>query len=304
MSNREKPQIAYLGMGIMGSSMAVNLVKGGYAVRVWNRTANRPGILRAAESGASAFENLADAVASADIIMMCLSDVPDLESILLGSSGVLDHGKKGAIVVDFSTTGPECAMRMHKSLAEKGLRFLDAPVSGGDLGARNATLSIMVGGDVEDYQQCLPTFQSIGKNIYHCGPSGSGQAVKLCNQILCAVNMLSVCEALKMADALGVERKLMIDVCGSGAAGSWALSNLAPRIANGDFEPGFMIKDMLKDLRLAFESLEAQHSKAAVGELSASKLAVEKFRQAELIIGSTGSRKGTQAMFAAYNHKP
>lgn len=291
----EAKRIAYLGMGIMGASMAVNLAKAGFAVTVWNRSEGREGLQRAQEAGAKRAFSVAEAVHNADVVMLCLSDVPDLEMVLLGSDGVVESAKPGTVIVDMSTTGPACARKMAHMLLGKKLHFIDAPVSGGDIGARNATLTIMAGGEQEQFDACLPIFQAIGKNIHYCGPSGSGQAVKLCNQVLCAVNMLAVCESLKLADVLGIDQQLIIDVCGSGAAGSWALTNLGARIARGDLEPGFMIKDMQKDLRLVRESM-GEHG----AQLPACELADKKFDDAVVQIGNNGNRKGTQAMSAAY----
>jgi 3-hydroxyisobutyrate dehydrogenase len=184
---------------------------------------------------------------------------------------------------------------MSERLSLESQHFLDAPVSGGDVGARNASLTIMVGGEREVFERCLPALQSIGKNIHYCGPSGSGQALKLCNQILCAVNMLAVCESFKLAELLSIDPQLMIDVCATGAAGSWALSNLGTRIVQGDLGPGFMIKDMQKDLRLVRESL----STAGI-DLAACDLADRKFNEAVKAMAAGGERKGTQAMSVAY----
>jgi 3-hydroxyisobutyrate dehydrogenase len=293
MSSEKK--IAYLGMGIMGASMASNLARAGFTVKVWNRTEGKPGLKLAADAGASVSASIKDAVSDADIVMMCLTDVPDLEDVLLRDGGVLDNMKAAAVVIDFSTTGPACARKMFSEAAKKQIHFLDAPVSGGDVGAKNGTLTVMVGGDRNIFDLCLPAFQGVGKNIHYCGNSGSGQAVKLCNQILCAVNMLAVCESMKLAELLAIDPKLMIDVCGSGAAGSWALSNLGARIARGDLEPGFMIKDMRKDLRLVKEAL------AGAGvDFEACDLADQKFVDAVEAFPEDGERKGTQAMSVAY----
>lgn len=290
-----KPEkIAYLGMGIMGASMAVNMARSGLDLVVWNRTPGKEGTRRAQEAGARVASSISEAVKDVDFIFLCLSDVPDLEAVVFGEQGVLSNAKHGAILVDMSTTGPSCAEKMASAVSNKGMHFIDAPVSGGDIGARNATLTIMVGGEKEIFQKCLPIFEKIGKNISYCGPSGSGQAIKLCNQILCAVNMLAVCESLKLAEMLGLDPQMVIDVCSSGAAGSWALSNLGPRIIKGDLEPGFMIKDMQKDLRLVKDILQNS------SRFPASELADDKFAEAIKLFGRDGSLKGTQAMSAAY----
>lgn len=297
MSDKSKAKIAFLGTGIMGGAMASNIAKAGYDITVWNRTENRRELALAVEAGARRAFSIQEAVRDKNIVMLCLSDVPDLESVLLGDNGVLNFAAPGTIVVDLSTTGPACAKKVAGLLAKKGLDFIDAPVTGGDIGARNATLTVMVGADKHAFEKCLPVFECIGKKIQLCGPCGAGQAVKLCNQILCAVNMLACCEALKLADLLEIDPALILEVCGSGAAGSWALSNLGPRIVAGDLEPGFMVKDMRKDLRLVREALV---SADAPLELAATNLADSKFADAASKIGADGERKGTQSMSVAY----
>lgn len=296
MHDLEQLRLAYLGMGIMGASMASNLAKAGLTVQVWNRTKGREGTKRAVESGAILKESVADAVAGANIIFLCLSDVADLEDVLFRPDGVCGAATKGSIIIDMSTTGPACARTISARMKGLGLRFLDAPVSGGDVGARNASLTIMCGGDKVDFDFCLPVFEKIGRNIHYCGPSGSGQAIKLCNQILCAVNMVAVCEAISLSEKMQIDPKLMIEVCGSGAAGSWALSNLGPRIVSGNLEPGFMIKDMQKDLRLVSEALGDNAGKSFEG----AQLASKKFVEASKNLDPNGELKGTQAMISAY----
>lgn len=289
------PKVAYLGMGIMGASMAVNMAKGAVDLTIWNRTKGRPGTLRAIEAGARESASIADAVTGADLIFLCLTDVGDLEDALFQKGGVADSATAGSVVVDMSTTGPDCARRVSAKLEARGLSFVDAPVSGGDVGARNGTLTIMAGGAEESFRKCLPVFEKIGKNIHYCGKAGNGQAVKLCNQILCAVNMIAVCESLSLAEALNIDPSLMIEVCSSGAAGSWALANLGPRIIADNLEPGFMIKDMQKDLRLVKEALAG-----STLEFAGTDLANEKFDRTIAALSNGGELKGTQAMIAAY----
>jgi 3-hydroxyisobutyrate dehydrogenase len=281
----------------MGGSMAANLARRGFDVKGWNRTPGRQSAQRAAEAGVQLKETPADAVAGAQVVFMCLTDVQDIEQALFGERAVAQAIEKGALVVDMSTTGPACARDLSRKLSAIGLRFLDAPVSGGDVGAREGTLTIMVGGAEADFNQCRPWFEAIGKNIWYCGPSGSGQAVKLCNQILCAVNMVAVCEAFHLAESLDIDPKLVVDVCQTGAAGSWALSNLGPRILRGDLGPGFKIKDMLKDLRLVGEALSDEPEEDI---LPGTTLATEKFVNARDTDGTSGGDQGTQAMIRAY----
>lgn len=286
--------VSYLGMGIMGASMAVNMAKAGIPIKVWNRSKGREGTARAVESGARETDTIASAVEDTQLIFLCLTDESDLEDILFRQDGVAQSATAGSIIIDMSTTGPDCAKKMASELEKRNLRFVDAPVSGGDVGARNGTLTIMAGGEKDSFDKCLPVFQKIGKNIHYCGPVGSGQSVKLCNQILCAVNMIAVCESLSLAEALSIDPSLMIEVCSSGAAGSWALANLGPRIIANNLEPGFMIKDMKKDLRLVKEALSGSSM-----HFAGTELADGKFDEAISLLPG-GQFKGTQAMIAAY----
>ncbi|HEY9870706.1 MAG TPA: NAD(P)-dependent oxidoreductase [Candidatus Obscuribacterales bacterium] len=288
--------IAYLGLGIMGSAMAANLARAGQRVLAWNRTPGRPAARLVAEAGAQVVNSIEQAVEGAEVIFTCLADVPDVEAVLLGAEGVSTYALKGAIVVDMSTIGPRSARHLATQLNGAGLRFLDAPVTGGDAGARSGTLTIMVGGDPETLDACRPLLEMLGKSIHYCGPVGSGQAVKLCNQVLCAINMLAVSEALCLADDLGVERSLVVDVCSRGAGGSWALSNLAQRIIASDLAPGFMIKHILKDLRLVGESVSHRPDR-----LPATALAQQLFQAVAASDGGAGGELGTQALILAYS---
>lgn len=296
----ENMRIAYLGLGLMGEAMAVNLAKAGLNVVGWNRTPGKPGETALLESGGKVEKTLKGAVSGADVVFTCLGDIEDVEQVLLGPGGVGESASPGTVIADFSTIGPEAAKRIFNSLADKNMHFLDAPVTGGDIGARNATLTIMVGGDEDPFQKALPVFEKIGKTIKHCGPSGSGQALKLCNQILCAVNMISVCEAFHLAKQLGVDENLVVDVLSAGAGGSWALTNLGPRIVKSDFAPGFALKHMLKDLRLVFENLDGESD-----VLPGTKLAQALFKQVSESDGNVGGgadgARGTQAMSLAYH---
>ncbi|AFY74716.1 beta-hydroxyacid dehydrogenase, 3-hydroxyisobutyrate dehydrogenase [Synechococcus sp. PCC 7502] len=282
-------KIAFLGLGVMGSAMAANLARFGCAVVGWNRTSDRSSIKVASDAGVTIAANLQDAVKDADVIFSCLGDIPDVTEILVNQVANLEH--KSALVIDTSTIGSDAAQNISKLLEARGLRFLDAPVSGGDIGARNGTLTIMVGGDRLDFDQAKPYLDMIGKNIYYCGSLGSGQAVKLCNQVLVSTYMMGICEAVLLAQKTGIDPNLMIEVCGSGAAGSWALSNLGIKVANQDFAPGFMVKHILKDLRIV----------KAVGD-SENLLGVDLSDRLFQIVNELegGSEQGTQAMIRAY----
>lgn len=288
-------KIAFLGLGLMGYAMAANLARAGLNVVGWNRTPGKAGEAALIEAGGSAARSLSDAVAGATLIFTCLGDVADVEQVLIGDGGVSSHAAKGTVIADFSTIGPDAARRISKSLIEKEMYFLDAPVTGGDVGARNGTLTIMVGGDEKAFQLALPAMEKMGKTVKHCGPSGSGQALKLCNQILCAVNMISVCEAFQLANKLGVDESLIVDVLSGGAGGSWALTNLGPRIVKEDFEPGFALKHMLKDLRLVFENIDGKSDL-----LPGTKLAQDLFKKVGEGDGGADGARGTQAMRLAY----
>jgi 3-hydroxyisobutyrate dehydrogenase len=290
-----QPQIAFLGLGVMGGPMTANLARNGFSVKAWNRTPNRPGIDIAAAAGATIVPSIAEAVESADAIFTCLGDVPDVEAVILGSGGVAETAKPGALVVDFSTIGPNAVKKIAAQLEPRQLRFMDAPISGGDIGAVKGTLTIMVGGSQEDFNQCQPMFAAMGKNIRLCGPVGSGQAVKLCNQVLCALNLVGLCEAFELAKEQGIDPNLVVEVCSTGAAGSWALANLGPKIALSDFAPGFKIEHILKDLRLVLESMEASSQ-----ELPGVELSDRFFQLVRELDGGSGGELGTQAMIRAY----
>jgi 3-hydroxyisobutyrate dehydrogenase len=278
-----RKKTAFLGLGIMGSSMAANLARNGFDITAWNRTSDRPGINTAREAGAAIAPSIREAVTNADIIFLCVSDVPDVESVLLGDTGVVHYAQPNALVVDTSTIGPQAAKRIAQALQERNLRFVDAPISGGDIGAKNGTLTIMVGGEPADFEECQPLLAAMGKTIRWCGPVGSGQGVKLCNQVLVSTYMI------------GIDPNLVVEVCGSGAAASWALSNLGIKVAKSDFQPGFTIANMLKDLKFVTESA-SDNSERLVGV----KLAQQLFQAVQKLDGVTGGTQGTQAMIRAY----
>lgn len=289
-------QIAFLGLGVMGAPMALNLIRNGYAVNIWNRTSDRPALKNLTDAGAIAFPSIRAAVTTADIIFTCLGDVPDVEAVILGDAGIAECARVGALVVDTSTIGLAAAQKIAEVLAERQMRFLDAPVSGGDIGAQQGTLTFMVGGAQTDFEECHPLFAAMGKNIRLCGDVGSGQAVKLCNQVLVSMYMVGICEAMLLAEHMGIEPSLIVEICGSGAAASWALSNLGMKVANSDLQPGFMIKHMLKDLRLVQEVANSSEQ-----EFAGVELANHLFQIVSQLDGGNG--QGTQAMIRAYQQK-
>ena len=241
--------IGYIGMGIMGSAMALNLLKAGQQVYVWNRT---PGKLKPLlEAGAIATTSPADmASQDVDVIFINVTNTKDVSEVLFGENGVTRNARPGLITVDHSTICPIATREFSTKLKAQGITHLDAPVSGGDVGATNGTLSIMVGGPPEAFKKVLPLLQITGKAITHVGESGAGQTCKACNQIAVAINLLGVCEAIAMAKANGLDPQKMLEVVSAGAGGSWQISNLGPEILKGNFEPGFMIDYLLKDLNI------------------------------------------------------
>jgi 3-hydroxyisobutyrate dehydrogenase len=290
--------ISYLGMGAMGTPMAINLKKAQYEVTIWNRSFNKPSVQHAIQEGCLPAKTLEIATKNADVIISCLGDESDVYAVLLGENSVATFAKPNALIIDMSTIGVKVAKQINTELNTQGFRFLDAPVSGGDIGARAGSLTIMSGGDKADFDEAYPLFLSLGKNINYCGKSGSGQAVKLVNQSLAAIHMIALSEALKLAEQLGVSGQQIVDICSTGAAGSWALSNLGPTILGKDFNPGFMIKHMQKDLRLIFESIDNDDS-----QFPGINLADKLFKNVVDTV-KNGEELGTQAMFLSQTSKP
>jgi 3-hydroxyisobutyrate dehydrogenase len=281
------PTVAFIGLGIMGLPMAGHLLKAGCRLTVHSRTKSKASELL--NAGATWAETPAAAAAGADVVFVCVTDTPDVEAVLLGTNGVIRSTRQGLIVVDHSTISPTATKRFAGELAKHGTLLLDAPVSGGDVGARNATLAIMVGGDQPAFERVRPLLEKLGKTITHCGPSGSGQLTKLVNQILVPINNLATCEALALATAGGLDPLKTIAAVAGGAAGSWQLSNLGPKMIAGDRKPGFMIDLQLKDLRLVLEA-----AKDAGLKLPAVELVTSLFRAAQ---AAGHGREGTQALY-------
>lgn len=245
-------RVGFIGLGIMGGGMARNLLKNGFAVTVWNRSADK--VTPILEAGASAGDSPADVAAKSDIVITCVSDTPDVEAVILGENGVIHGLKAGGLVIDMSTISPKATREIAARLSERGIAMLDAPISGGSEGAARGTLSIMVGGDAALFERALPVFQAMGKTITHVGGQGDGQMVKLVNQILVVVNMLAVGEALLFAQAGGLDLEKTLNAVAGGAAGSWMLSNRGSQAIKRDWRPGFTIDLQQKDLRLALEA--------------------------------------------------
>ncbi|MGQ9559143.1 MAG: 2-hydroxy-3-oxopropionate reductase [Candidatus Oleimicrobiaceae bacterium] len=251
------PRIGFIGLGIMGKPMATNLVRAGFEVTVYNRS--KPAVELLVSRGAAAAPSPRAVAERSDVVITMVTDSPDVEQVILGPGGVCEGVRPGMVVIDMSTISPTVTKAIAAALKERGVAMLDAPVSGGDTGARAGTLAIMVGGDKEVFERCLPIFQAMGKSIVHVGANGMGQMTKLCNQVLVAVNNLATCEALLLASKAGLDPQVMIDAVKNGAAGSWQLVNLGPKMIARDFVPGFMVRLQQKDLRLALEVARELH---------------------------------------------
>ncbi len=286
----ENPIIGFIGIGVMGKSMAVNLLQGGHQVHVYTRTKSKAQELL--DGGAVWEENVANLAAKCNVVFTIVGFPPDVEEVYLGQGGLIAHMKPGGYVVDMTTSRPDLAVRIFEEAAKKDISALDAPVSGGDIGAREARLSIMVGGKKDDFDALLPLFGLMGKNIVYQGKAGAGQHTKMCNQIAIAAGMMGVCESLAYAQKAGLDQKTVLQSIESGAAGSWSLSNLAPRIINNDFAPGFFVKHFIKDMSIAIESAEMMGL-----EVPGLKLARELYTK---LASAGGEDYGTQALYKLY----
>ncbi|MCY8989384.1 NAD(P)-dependent oxidoreductase [Bacillus atrophaeus] len=246
--------VGFIGLGVMGNSMAAHILEASYPVLVYTRTKQKAEEIL--NKGAVWQETVKDLSEKADIIITMVGYPSDVEEIYLGENGILRHGKEGAFVIDMTTSKPSLAKKIAEKAKEKSIHALDAPVSGGDIGARNGTLAIMAGGEKEAFEACLPLFSVMGENIQYQGPAGSGQHTKMCNQIAIAAGMVGVAEAMAYAEKSGLNPEQVLKSITTGAAGSWSLSNLAPRMLKGDFAPGFYVKHFIKDMGIALEEAE------------------------------------------------
>jgi 3-hydroxyisobutyrate dehydrogenase len=245
--------IGFIGLGIMGKPMAINLIKAGFPLTVYNRTAAKCGPL--VDAGAAAVGSPREAAECSDVVITVVSDTPDVEAVLFGEEGIRSGLKPGQIVIDMSSISPAETQRFATRLKDNNVEMLDAPVTGGEKGAIEGTLTIMVGGNRDTFTRCLPIFQALGKTVVYAGQSGSGQKTKLVNQILCAQHIVAMADGLRFARESGLDLETTVKVVSGGAAGSWMLSNLSPKILQNDFVPGFTIKLQQKDLRLVREAL-------------------------------------------------
>jgi len=258
--------IGFIGLGIMGKPMALNLIKAGFKLTVYNRTADKCRPL--VEAGANAAHSPGEVAEATDTVITIVSDTPDVESVLFGRDGIQQGLRKGQVVIDMSTISPTATVSFAHRLQELDVELLDAPVTGGEKGAIEGSLAIMVGGRRETFDRCLPVFEALGKTIVYAGGNGAGQKTKLVNQILCAQHIVAMVDGLRFARLSGLDLDATLRIVSSGAAGSWMLSNLAPRILKDDFAPGFTIKLQQKDLRLVREAIEETGAPFPAAELT------------------------------------
>ncbi len=260
MENR----IGWIGTGVMGKSMCTHIVKAGYSVSVYNRTKEKANEL--IEMGAKWCSSPKEVAKKSEIVFTIVGFPQDVEEVYLGENGIFKGIRKGSIIVDMTTSEPSLAQKIYEEAKKKGVFSIDAPVSGGDVGARKGTLAIMAGGDKEIYEKVFPLFELMGENIAYMGKAGSGQHTKMSNQILIASTMIGVVESLLYAHKAGIDLNDVINVIGKGAASSWSINNLGPRMVKGDFDPGFYIKLFVKDMGIALQ--EAKHMNLSLPGLS------------------------------------
>ncbi|MDI3480516.1 MAG: 3-hydroxyisobutyrate dehydrogenase [Tepidanaerobacteraceae bacterium] len=289
--NKDTTILGFIGTGVMGKSMAANLLKAGYKVFVYNRTKSKAEDL--IKQGAVWKDTAAELAAGTDVVITMIGYPKDVEEIYLSENGIINHAKPGSYLIDMTTSSPMLAKRIYEEARARGLYAMDAPVSGGDIGAREARLSIMVGGEPEAFETVKPILEIMGKNIVLQGGPGAGQYTKMCNQIAIASGMIGVCEAIAYAKKAGLDPLRVLKSIESGAAGSWSLSNLAPRMIKGDFAPGFYVKHFIKDMKIALES-----AKEMGLELPGLALALSLY---EKLAAKGEENSGTQALFKLYD---
>lgn len=287
----DKQILGFIGTGVMGASMAGHLLGAGYEVHVFNRTKSKSDALIA--KGAIWEESPAEIASKCDVIFTIIGFPKDVEDVYLSENGLLANAKKGALIADMTTSSPKLAREIWKEGSKRGIGILDAPVTGGDRGAREGTLTIMVGGEKQDADRAKPYFDIMGKNVCYMGKAGAGQNTKLANQIAIAGSMIGMCEAMAFAKAAGLDQQTTFDAISSGSAGSTSMTNYGPRVLNGDFEPGFFIKHYIKDMKLAVEAAEEVDA-----DTPGLELALELYRE---LADAGFEEKGTQALYLLYD---
>jgi 3-hydroxyisobutyrate dehydrogenase len=284
-----KTRIGWIGTGVMGSSMCGHLIAAGYAATVFNRTPEKARAL--VEKGAKLADSPRVVAAASDVVFTIVGYPQDVREVTLGPDGTLAGARPGAVLVDMTTSEPALAVEIDRAARAKGVHAVDAPVSGGDVGAREARLSIMIGGEKEVVDALRPLFEVMGKTIVYQGPAGAGQHTKMVNQVLIATNMIGVCEGLLYAYKAGLDLNVVLQSVGSGAAGSWSLNNLGPRMIAGNFEPGFFVEHFLKDMGIALA--ESRRMNLSLPGLA---LAEQLYRA---VAAQGYARKGTHALMLA-----
>lgn len=286
----DRKKVGFIGLGIMGRSMAGHILDGGHELHVYNRTKSKADELIG--RGAIWHDTAGDAAAVSDIVITIVGYPKDVEETYLGPGGIVERANSGTILIDMTTSSPTLAGVIAEKAGRKGISSLDAPVSGGDVGAKAGKLSIMVGGDEKAFRASLPLLELMGENIVHQGAAGAGQHTKMCNQIAIAATMLAVSESLAYAEASGLDAKRVLSSIGTGAAASFLLDKLGPKMLDRDYSPGFYVHHFIKDMSIAIS--EAERMKLDLPALALAKRLYEK-------IASNGhGEEGTQAIFRVY----
>lgn len=287
----DKQILGFIGTGVMGANMAGHLLGAGHEVHVFNRTKSKSDALIA--NGAVWEDSPAAVAAKCDVIFTIIGFPKDVEDVYLGENGLLANAKKGALIVDMTTSSPKLARKIWEEGHKRGISIVDAPVTGGDRGARDATLTIMVGGEKQDADRAKPYFDIMGKNVCYMGKAGAGQSTKLANQIAVAGSMIGMCEAMSFAKAAGLDPQTTLDAISSGSAGSASIKNYGSRILSGDFEPGFFIKHYIKDMKLVVDAAEE-----IAAEVPGLELVLELYSE---LADAGFEDKGTQALYMLYD---
>lgn len=285
--------IAFVGTGVMGAAMAGHLMDAGHRLVVFNRTKDKAG--RLLERGAQWADSAGEAAASADVTITIVGYPGDVEAVYLGTGGIVERAREGALLIDMTTSTPTLAVRIAEAASARGVLALDAPVSGGDVGAREATLTIMAGGTAEAFERALPLFEVMGRTYTHAGGPGTGQHTKMANQIGIAGTMLGLVEALQYAKAAGLDLERTHAALSGGGANSWSWGAYGPRILSGDFAPGFFVKHFVKDLRIALDEARAMELRLPGLELAE--------RLYAFLLDADGAELGTQALWLLYERR-
>ena len=275
--------IGFVGVGIMGKSMVRNLMKAGYELHIYARTKSK--VEDVISEGAVYHDTVGDCASNVDVMISIVGYPKDVEEVYFGEKGILNSAKEGTYVIDMTTSSPKLAKKIYDAAKEKGLHAMDAPVTGGDTGAKNGTLSILVGGDKEDYEACHKVFEAMGTNINYEGGPGCGQHTKMANQIMIAGTLSGVCEAMRYAEAQGLDLHTLLDSVATGVAGSKQLDAFGEKIIEGDFAPGFFMKHFIKDMNLAVEESESKGL-----DLKILKQVLENYRTLEEAYGDLGTQ--------------